>query len=175
MPKFLKNSLLILIIFALGLIVGIYFHSIIEFFEERVWENLSTDAQSDIYFCPPPNTVKEHQYQFKTFQVGKLYWETEYHGWAATNSIGFMQAVINKDNNLICYYQWPNPHDKGTNLWMTVHLSPSVYQKVKIYGSYWQQEQKPEQKQKQISCSAGINACGFLIKESSKRITPQEY
>lgn len=69
-----------------------------------------------------------------------------------------MQASITEDNNVSCYYQWNNPKEPGTNLWMTVKLSPLVNQKIRSYGSYWQQDKSTNM------CSTGINACAFEIR-----------
>ncbi|CAM3036488.1 Uncharacterised protein [Legionella steigerwaltii] len=168
MYKFLKNSLFILIIFIIGIAVGSYYNPFIQDLMERIGEKTNHGSKTpELHFCPPAAEVVKHQYSSEAFQVGTLYWQMDYQGWKAPDSIGFMQALINQNNNLVCYYHWRNPTEKGTYLWMTIHLSPSVNQIVKPYGGYWAKEEK------QLLCTAGINACAFILSESSKRIIPQ--
>ncbi|WP_439405782.1 hypothetical protein [Legionella bozemanae] len=123
----------------------------------------------ELHFCLLPKIVKEHQYNPEAFQVEKLHWQMDYQGWKAPDRVGFMQTLINENDNLVCYYCWPNPKDKGTYLWMTIHLSPSVNQLVKPYGSYW----TIQKEEKQALYRSEINACSFILSESSKRIIPQ--
>ncbi|KTD73856.1 hypothetical protein [Legionella tucsonensis] len=167
MYSYLKIIFLILVIFVIGVVIGAHYHRLIHVVLEKILNKTQPMAKA-LHFCPPPQIVKEHQYNPEVFQVGKLYWQMDYQGWEAPNRVGFMQALINENNNLVCYYHWPNPKDKGTYLWMTIHLSPSVNQFVKPYGSYW----TIQKEKKQALCRLGINACGFILSESSKRIIP---
>ncbi|WP_392537859.1 hypothetical protein [Legionella sp. 227] len=169
MYPFLKNSLFILIIFILGIAVGSYYNASIQELINRAWVKKEQEEKTqELHFCPPAAEVIKNQYHAQAFQVGTLYWQMDYQEWKAPDDVGFMQALINPNNNLVCYYHWPSPKEKGTYLWMTIHLSPSVNQIVKPYGAYWAKEEK------QMLCTAGINACAFTLSESSKRIIPQQ-
>ncbi len=166
--KYLKNSLLILIIFIIGIALGSHYNLFIQNLMEHIEGEIDHGAGKEkLYFCPTSAEVVAHQYSSEAFQVGTLYWQMDYQKWKAPDNIGFMQALINQNNNLVCYYHWSNPEDKGNYLWMTIHLSPSVNQIAKPYGTYWAKEEK------QVLCTAGINACAFILSESSKRIIPQ--
>ncbi|MCW8386726.1 hypothetical protein OQJ18_09135 [Fluoribacter dumoffii] len=168
MNRFLKNSLLILFIFIVGIAVGSYYNAPIQNFINHVWEKIDHGSQpQELYFCPPAQEVVKHQYNPEAFQVGTLFWQMDYQGWKAPEKIGFMQALVNSSNNLVCYYHWPNPDDKGTYLWMTIHLSPSVNQIVQPYGEYW------TKKESEVLCNSGVDACAFVLSASSKRIIPQ--
>lgn len=165
MYQFLKKCLLILIIFTAGIAVGSYYSPLIQDLMGPIWEKIHQESKNnEPYFCPPAEVIIKHQYNPEEFQAGELYWQMDYQGWKAPGSVGFMQALINHNNNLVCYYRWPNPKDMGTYLWMTIHLSPSVNQVVKPYGPYW----TIEKKEKQALCTSGINACAFILSESSK-------
>lgn len=171
MSSYLKIVFLVLIVFIAGVAIGVHFHPSIHEFMEKIWNKLTREQiAEEVHFCPPANIVQQHQYNPEAFQVDKLYWQMEYQGWRAPENIGFMQALINSNNNLVCYYHWPNPKDKGTYLWLTIHLSPSVNQIVKPYGPYW----IIQKKEMQSICSSGINACGIVLSESTKRIIPQK-
>ncbi|AWN73383.1 hypothetical protein LEAN103870_15690 [Legionella anisa] len=170
MYSYLKILFLILVIFIIGVAIGARYHPLIHMILEKIWNKTEEPVTESLHFCPPPKIVKEHQYSPEAFQVEQLYWQMDYQGWQAPDGVGFMQALINADNNLVCYYQWPNPKEKGTYLWMTIRLSPSVNQLVKPYGSYW----TIQKKEKQALCRSGINACGFILSENSKRIIPQK-
>nr|WP_255666659.1 MULTISPECIES: hypothetical protein [unclassified Legionella] len=161
---------MILAIFVIGVAIGVRYHPLIHVVLEKIWNKTQEPITETLHFCPPPQIVREHQYNPEVFQVEKLYWQMDYQGWKAPDKVGFMQALINENNNLVCYYRWPNPEDKGTYLWMTIHLSPSVNQLVKPYGSYW----TIQKEEKQALCRSGINACGFILSESSKRVIPQK-
>ncbi|PWY54573.1 hypothetical protein DGG96_11410 [Legionella qingyii] len=165
MYSYLKIIFLVLIVFVVGVMAGVHFHPSIHEYMEKIWNKFTQEkVAEEVHFCPPPNIVQKHQYDPEAFQVEKLYWQMEYQGWKAPENIGFMQALINSNNNLVCYYQWPSPKDKGTYLWMTIHLSPSVHQSVKPYGPYW----SIQKKEKQARCNSGINACGIILLESTQ-------
>ncbi|KTD40839.1 hypothetical protein [Legionella parisiensis] len=174
MYSYFKIIVLILAIFVIGVVIGVYYHPLIHDVLEKIWNKpekpMAEPMTEELHFCPPPEIVKEHQYNPEAFQVGKLYWQMDYQGWEAPERVGFMQALINEKDDLVCYYRWPNPKDKGTYLWMTIHLSPSINQLVKPYGSYW----TIQKKEKQALCMSGINACGFILSEGSKKIIPQK-
>ncbi|RUR04269.1 hypothetical protein [Legionella sp. km772] len=118
--------------------------------------SLLRSVPKQLSFCPPTNLVVANQDNPQSFEIKGVHWAIDYHGWQAPEKIGFMQ-VLNQDNKLVCYYQWPNPKKKGTNLWMTVKLSPTVNTKIIPYGSYWS-------KNNQL-CSAGIDACAYEIRQ----------
>lgn len=163
MFRFLKVSLFILVIFIVGISLGSYYSPLIKDLLKSSGDRIYQETRTqEIHFCPPPSDVVKHQYDPDTFQIGALFWQMEYEGWKAPEKIGFMQALINQNNNLVCYYQWPNPKEKGTNLWMTIRLSPSVNQIVKSHGQHWSTQQG------QALCNSGINACAFALTESLK-------
>lgn len=58
---------------------------------------------------------------------------------------------------------------KGTNLWMTIKLSPNVTQSIEPYdGSYWN---KIESQNK--LCYAGINTCAYHLLKQKNIELPQ--
>lgn len=158
-----------LFIFFLGIGLGWYYSPILNDVWTIIGKKRHPTPTLKIHFCPPGAEVMKHQYDPEAFQSGGLFWQMDFEGWKGPDKVGFMQALINKNNNLVCYYHWPNPKDKGTYLWTTIHLSPSVNQIVKPYGSYWSTE-KDEAK---ALCMAGINACAFTFPDNSQPINPQ--
>ncbi|WP_058535135.1 hypothetical protein [Legionella saoudiensis] len=145
-------SLLILIL--AGLILVLYGHESITSY----LQNWIHPKPKQLWFCPAPDQVVANQSNPGAFTVNGLDWVIDYHGWTIPEKIGFMQVLITEDYNVSCYYRWSNPKEPGTNLWMTVKLSPLVTQTISTYGSYWQQDKSSS------ICSAGINACAFEIK-----------
>lgn len=171
MYPYLKIGFLILAIFIIGIIVGVYYHPLIHAVMEKHWNKIAQEPMTEVlHFCPPSKIVKEHQYDPEVFQVEKLYWQIDYQGWKAPENIGFMQVLINENQNLVCYYRWRNPENEGAYLWMTIQLSPEVNQEVKPYGPHW----AVKKEEKQALCNAGINACSFILSESTKRIVSQK-
>jgi hypothetical protein len=117
------------------------------------------EEPTQLNYCPSSDIVVANQSSLSPFKDNGAIWSIDFHGWPPPPKIGFMQAILNSDHNVVCYYQWINPNDKGTNLWMTVKLSPSVTDEILPYGSYW--NNKPD---KLKLCSAGEEACAFVIK-----------
>ena len=153
-----RTSLFIAIIFVVGGTVGGYYHSFIHALIERI---VNITSSHPVHYCPQPNIVKAQQDNSEEFISDELSWQMEFQGWKVPEKIGFMQALFNEDNTLICYYRWPDPKNRGTNLWMTIHLSPPENQIAKPYGSYW----KNLTENTQALCTSGIKACGFILSQ----------
>ena len=139
---------------SVGIFIGSYWHHPIT----KYIQSLLHKTPNDIRYCPSTAMVKMNQSNPNSFNTEEMIWTIDFQGWKAPDKIGFMQAIINKENNLVCYYQWPNPQDQGKKLWMTVQLSPLVTQKIKPFGTYWNKV-----KEDMTLCSAGINSCAFEI------------
>ena len=140
-----KNPLILVVA---GVIIGLYWCQPIT----RYLKDWVHPQPKKLWFCPPTELVITNQSNPQSFEVTRMNWIVDYHPSQAPEKIGFMQALY-KDNNITCYYQWENPQDKSTKLWMMVKLSPSVNDKILPYGSYWNKN----------LCSAGINACAFEV------------
>jgi hypothetical protein len=150
----MQRTYTLLILIIAGLIMALNWHEQIADYVQ----NWLYPKPKQLWFCPAPEQTVANQSNPGAFSINGVDWVVDYHGWPAPEQIGFMQVLITEDNNVSCYYQWNNPKEPGTNLWMTVKLSPLVNQKIRSYGSYWQQDKSTN------ICSAGINACAFEIR-----------
>lgn len=150
----MQRTYTLLILIIAGLIMALNWHEQIADYVQ----NWLHPKPKQLWFCPAPEQTVANQSNPGAFSINGVDWVVDYHGWPAPEQIGFMQVLITEDNNVSCYYQWNNPKEPGTNLWMTVKLSPLVNQKIRSYGSYWQQDKSTN------ICSAGINACAFEIR-----------
>jgi hypothetical protein len=136
-----------LILVLVGLIIGLYWYQPITSY----LNNWGLKPSKPI-FCPSPDIVSANQNNSQSFIVDGKGWVIDYHSGLAPEKIGFMQALF-ENKNIICYYQWHNDQKPGTNLWMTIKLSPSVKDRISLYGSYW----------KDNLCTSGIEACAFQV------------
>lgn len=150
----------VILVLTSGVGVGIYFHDEILSSLTKIHDKLAPPKR-DVYACPSPSIAQAHQYDAGQFQAGNAYWQTDFHGWEAPEKIGFMQVLIDKTHNVICYYRWPNPQDKGSNLWMTIHWVPDGQHIPKPYGPYWVKQKEKND----TNCVAGIHACGFVMSQ----------
>lgn len=142
------------IIITAGLIIALNWHA--EFI--NYVQNWLHPKPQKLWFCPAPDQVSANQSNPDAFSINGVNWVVDYHGWSAPEKIGFMHALITEAGNVSCYYQWNDPKNPGTNLWMTVKLSPLINQKIRSYGAYWQQDNRSAK-----ICSVGINACAFEV------------
>ena len=149
-PQNNKRFMILGSVFLCGLLSGYYAHVL-------VTPMLQVPKVS--HYCPSPAVVTAHQDHSRAFEENQLHWKMGFRGWEAPKEISFMQALINENNSLICYYEWPNPNEVGTKLWLTVQLSPTANQMVKSIGLHWSAVK--DDNKTIFKCTDGMRSCPF--------------
>ena len=163
--RYLKTGLFLLIFLSLGITIGSIYHASFRALFEHYTK---TEV---LYQCPSSELVFAQQANLKHFtteppcrekskekgdcDARKLYWKIGYKKGKATENLDFMQAIIGKDNNVSCYYHWPDPKKPGMYSWLIVHLSPYLDQVSQPYGAFW------IKKESSRFCKASADACRF--------------
>lgn len=153
---------IMLIILALPIICSIIigFPSVFNWLQHNL---IPPSKLKPVYYCPAPTIVNQYKKANSAWSDQSLSWSVEYQGWKAPAKILFMQALIAKrDNSLKCYYQWPDPKQPSTWLWLVIKFNPQATQLAQPYGQHWESRGSVKQ------CSAGdVKTCAFYINDNS--------
>lgn len=143
----------ILLAFGIGLFFGVKYHRVI-FIKQN----------HKLYFCPSAKLALNNFRKVGKWPAQNLLWSKECCSWIPEKKIEFSQAMLDKDDNLYCYYQWPSSKQPGTRLWSVFKLNRSEHMAIRMAGPYWGTGDNDAEK----LCNASIDACGFQVSKAMK-------
>lgn len=158
--------------FGAGVMTGMHYHDELQQFAsnprdqakqqpepQEKTEVVKKSNATTSFECPEPETVFQQQKNSASWEAKGLHWSMDYTGWAAPENIGFMQALIDEDDQTLkCYYHWNNPQEPGTKLWNTVKLNAGSFESPISHSLHWRKRGSS------IICDMGIKACAFKLK-----------